>query len=73
VQQIVIVDVIEERLERAVHLGAALTINPAKDNLRAALEQFFGTVPRVVTGDPLVDCELYVDCAGHGPLLENAC
>ncbi|MES2258517.1 MAG: zinc-binding dehydrogenase [Pseudomonadota bacterium] len=72
VRQVVAVDVIEERLERAAQLGAALTINPAKADVRAELEKFFGTVPRVVSGEPLVDCELYVDCAGHGPLLQQA-
>jgi threonine dehydrogenase-like Zn-dependent dehydrogenase len=71
VQKIAIVDVIDERLERAAQLGAALTINPAKANVRAELEKFYGTVPRVVSGEALVDCDLYVDCAGHGPLLQE--
>lgn len=70
-KNIVAVDVVEERLERARQLGAAFTINPTKADVRVELEKFYGTVPRVVSGEPLVDCELYVDCAGHGPLLQQ--
>lgn len=70
-RKIVAVDVVEERLERARQLDAEFTINPAQADVRAELEKFYGTVPRVVSGEPLVDCELYVDCAGHGPLLQQ--
>jgi 2-desacetyl-2-hydroxyethyl bacteriochlorophyllide A dehydrogenase len=69
---IVAIDVVEERLERARQLGAEFVINPAKDDVRAALEQALGTVPSMLSGQPLVNAELYVDCAGHGPLLQQA-
>lgn len=71
-RKIVAIDVVEERLERARQLGAELTINPSKVDVRAELEAFYGTVPRFVSGEALVDCELYVDCAGFGPLLQQA-
>ena len=71
VDRIAVVDVVDERLERAAGLGATLTVNPSNKGVRAELEKFYGTVPRVVSGEPLVDCELYVDCAGHGPLLQD--
>ncbi|MES2025611.1 MAG: zinc-binding dehydrogenase [Pseudomonadota bacterium] len=70
-KKIVAIDVVDERLERARQLGAEFTINPTKADVRAELEKFYGTVPRIVSGEPLVDCELYVDCAGHGPLLQE--
>jgi threonine dehydrogenase-like Zn-dependent dehydrogenase len=72
VEQIAIIDVIDERLERAAQLGATKTINSSKANVREELEAYFGTVPRIVSGEPLVACELYVDCAGYGPLLQDA-
>lgn len=72
VKKIVAIDVVAERLARAAELGAAFTVNPAQTDVRSALEQFFGTVPRIVSGEALVDCDLYIDCAGHGPLLQEA-
>jgi 2-desacetyl-2-hydroxyethyl bacteriochlorophyllide A dehydrogenase len=70
--RVVAIDVVEERLARAQQLGADLVINPATTDVRATLEACFGTVPRVVSGEALVNCDLYVDCAGHGPLLQQA-
>jgi threonine dehydrogenase-like Zn-dependent dehydrogenase len=72
VERIAIVDVIDERLERAAQLGATLTINSSTAVVRDELQKYFGTVPRVVSGEPLVACELYLDCAGYGPLLQEA-
>ncbi|MCW8158409.1 alcohol dehydrogenase [Stutzerimonas stutzeri] len=70
--RVVAIDVVEERLERARQLGADLTINPAKEDVRATLEERLGTVKSMLTGLPLVDAGLYVDCAGHAPLLQQA-
>ncbi|MES2898964.1 MAG: zinc-binding dehydrogenase [Pseudomonadota bacterium] len=71
VKDIAVIDVIDERLQRAAQLGATLTVNSMKAAVRAELERHFGTVPRVVSGEALVDCDIYVDCAGHGPLLQE--
>ncbi|WP_220791103.1 zinc-dependent alcohol dehydrogenase [Aquipseudomonas ullengensis] len=72
VERIAVVDIIDERLERARQLGADQIINPAKEELEAALRATFGTVPSKITGQPLVNCSLYIDCAGQGALLQQA-
>lgn len=71
VQRIVAVDVIDSRLERAQQLGAEQVINPTRDDLPAALAEYFGKVRGSVTGQPLIDCSLYIDCAGHATLLQQ--
>lgn len=71
VQHIVAVDVIDSRLERARQLGAERGINPTQDDLPAALGEYFGKVRGSVTGQPLVDCSLYIDCAGQAALLKQ--
>ncbi|KSG99918.1 zinc-dependent alcohol dehydrogenase [Pseudomonas aeruginosa] len=71
VERIAVVDIVDERLERARQLGAEQTINPAREALETALQKSFGTVPGKLTGQPLVDCSLYIDCAGQGALLQQ--
>jgi len=71
VQRIVAVDVIDSRLERAQQLGAELVINPTRDDLPAALANYFGKVRGSVTVQPLIDCSLYIDCAGQASLLQQ--
>jgi len=72
VEHIAVVDIIDERLERARRLGALLTINPARDDLETLLKESFGTVSGKIAGHPLVDCSLYIDCAGQPTLLQQA-
>lgn len=72
VERITVIDIIDERLERALRLGAERTINPLREELEIALQTTFGTVPGKVTGQPLVDCSLYIDCAGQAALLQKA-
>ncbi|HDZ55226.1 MAG TPA: alcohol dehydrogenase [Pseudomonas xinjiangensis] len=71
VKEIVVVDVIEERLERALQLGASATVNTGRQALRDGLEASFGTVKSKVMRQPSVNASLYIDCAGHAPLLDE--
>ncbi len=71
VQDIVVVDVIEERLERARQLGASATVNTSHQALRESLESSLGTVKSKVMRQPSINASLYIDCAGHAPLLDE--
>lgn len=70
--KVAVVDVVPHRLERARQLGADIVVNPQEGELRAALLEQMGTVRSPFTGQRKVDCALHFDCAGHGPLLEQA-
>lgn len=72
VQDIVAVDVVQERLQRALDLGASAAINPARTGLRQALEPLFGSVRHPMTGQKNVACDLFLDAAGHAPLIAEA-
>jgi 2-desacetyl-2-hydroxyethyl bacteriochlorophyllide A dehydrogenase len=71
ISKIVAVDVTDERLERARLLGAEYLINPAREDLQSALASCLGTQTSKLTGLPLIDASVFIDCAGHGPLLEQ--
>lgn len=72
VRRIAVVDMSQTRLERACQLGAGLGINPAKADMRASLEAFFGVSKIELTGQTVVDCSVVFDCIGNGPLLKEA-
>ncbi|WP_041770265.1 zinc-binding dehydrogenase [Metapseudomonas resinovorans] len=72
VERIAVVDIIDERLERARQLGAERCINPTREDLATALQTTFGTVPGKLSAQPMVNCSLYIDCAGQGAMLQQA-
>ena len=71
VSKVVAVDLTDERLERARQLGADHVINPGRADLQSTLQEYLGMRTAKLTGLPVVDASLYIDCAGHGPLLEQ--
>jgi len=62
ITDVVAVDLADERLERALALGARATINPAKVNLREALGELHGT--EMCMHKPAVSTDAYIDAAG---------
>ncbi len=72
IERIAVVDIIDERLERARQLGACRVINPAREDLETALRDTFDSLPAKVSGQPVLDCSLYIDCAGQSSLLQQA-
>lgn len=71
VSNIVAVDVVAERLERARQLGARYTVNPAQTNLREELARMLGIVRHPMTGRKAVAADLFIDTAGVGALLAD--
>lgn len=67
VEDIAIFDPVEERLERARALGAALAVNVREESAAAALARYHGEGVRF--GAPFVGTDVFVDCAGSGPAL----
>lgn len=67
VRDIAIFDPVEERLERARALGAALAVNVRGESAPAALARFHGEGVRF--GAPFVETDVFVDCAGSGAAL----
>lgn len=61
-KDVAVVDVAPERLDRAKALGAALTIDPARDDVEAALADFHGTAQLMGRNVPASD--IYFDAAG---------
>ncbi|MDY0012593.1 MAG: zinc-binding dehydrogenase [Rhodocyclaceae bacterium] len=72
VKDIVAVDVVEERLQRALALGASAVVNPARSDLKEELGALFGVVRHPMTGQKSVGADLFLDAAGFGPLIADA-
>jgi threonine dehydrogenase-like Zn-dependent dehydrogenase len=66
--KILIVDVSEKRLKVAEQFGL-ITCNSATEDLKAKAIETFGSA-RGLAGE-VSDCELYVDCVGMQPILDN--
>lgn len=62
VTDVVALDIVPERLERAKALGARAVIDPSKEDVRARLAELHGVVPRRI-GEG-VGTDAYVDAAG---------
>ena len=68
VTDVVALDLAPERLERAKALGARVVVNPAKEDVRAALIAAHGTAR--VFGREAAGTDAYIDAAG-GPTIIN--
>ncbi|WP_380872943.1 threonine dehydrogenase [Sphingomonas sp. DBB INV C78] len=69
VTDVAVVDMTEQRLERARQLGATVTINPAAENVEAALGRAFGAGD--VFGWPVVHANLWFEVTGAAPALQS--
>jgi (R,R)-butanediol dehydrogenase/meso-butanediol dehydrogenase/diacetyl reductase len=67
--EVVALDLAPERLERAKALGASAVINPAKEDVRARLQQLHGSA-RVFSRDA-VGTDAYIDAAGAPNILSD--
>jgi 2-desacetyl-2-hydroxyethyl bacteriochlorophyllide A dehydrogenase len=69
VSQFAVVDLNDQRLERAKALGAPHVVNPAGKDLAAELTRILGRGQNAL-GHPAVDAEIYLDMAG-APSIPN--
>ncbi len=70
VRDIVVVDRQDHRLELARRMGAAATINPDQQDLRATLAALHGESTKY--GFSTVNTEVFIDAAGAGSLLQRS-
>lgn len=69
IDDIVIADLSDARLERARQLGARVTINPSREPLAARVGEAHGTGDRF--GMPFVGSDIIIDAAGSAKALEE--
>jgi len=69
VTDVVALDLAQERLERALALGARAVINPARENVKARLTELHG--PASVMGRAAVATDVYLDAAGAPNILRD--
>jgi (R,R)-butanediol dehydrogenase/meso-butanediol dehydrogenase/diacetyl reductase len=69
IKDVVALDLADERLERALALGARAVINPAKQDVRARLLELHGSA-RVFSRE-VVGTDAYIDAAGAPSLLND--
>jgi (R,R)-butanediol dehydrogenase/meso-butanediol dehydrogenase/diacetyl reductase len=69
VTDVVALDLVPERLERALALGARAVIDPGKEDVRTRLTELHGTVPRRI-GEG-VGTHVYIDAAGAPNILND--
>jgi 2-desacetyl-2-hydroxyethyl bacteriochlorophyllide A dehydrogenase len=69
VQDVVALDLSDERLERAMALGASAVINPSKEDVRARLAELHGAAK--VFSRSTVGTDAYIDAAGAPNILSD--
>lgn len=69
VTQVAVVDMTEQRLERARQLGATVTVNPAREDVGEALGRAFGTGD--VFGWPVVNADLWFEVTGAPAVVDS--
>jgi (R,R)-butanediol dehydrogenase / meso-butanediol dehydrogenase / diacetyl reductase len=70
VEDIVALDLADERLERARALGAKHTINPGKEDLRKRMGECHGETTNLI-GHPAVGTDAFIDAAGGPTVLAD--
>lgn len=71
VEELIAVDLADERLERARALGAKYTINPSREDLREKVMEYHGHGADML-GRPMVDTDAWLDAAGAPSIIPDA-
>ena len=71
VEEVIAVDLADERLERARALGAKYTINPPRENLREKVMEYHGKGADMM-GRPMADTDAFLDAAGAPQIIPDA-
>jgi (R,R)-butanediol dehydrogenase/meso-butanediol dehydrogenase/diacetyl reductase len=71
VEDLVAVDLADERLERARALGAKHLINPSRESLREKLAEYHGEATNMI-GMPCVGTDAFLDAAGAPQIIPEA-
>ena len=71
VEELIAVDLADERLERARALGAKYTINPSRENLREKVMEYHGKGADMM-GRPMADTDAFLDAAGAPSIIPDA-
>ncbi|MCB2061971.1 MAG: zinc-binding dehydrogenase [Novosphingobium sp.] len=71
VEEVIAVDLADERLERARALGAKYTINPSRENLREKVMEYHGKGADMM-GRPMADTDAFLDAAGAPQIIPDA-
>ena len=71
VEEVIAVDLADERLERARALGAKYTINPSRENLREKVMEYHGKGADMM-GRPMADTDAFLDAAGAPSIIPDA-
>ncbi len=70
IDDLVVLDLADERLERARALGARAAINPAKQDVRAEIAGLHGETRNLV-GHPAVQTDAFIDAAGAPSIISD--
>jgi len=71
VEELIAVDLADERLDRARALGAKYTINPSREDLREKVMEYHGQGADMM-GRPMADTDAYLDAAGAPMIIPDA-
>ena len=71
VEEVIAVDLADERLERARALGAKYTINPSRDDVREKVMEYHGKGADMM-GRPMADTDAFLDAAGAPSIIPDA-
>ncbi|WP_043454087.1 zinc-dependent alcohol dehydrogenase [Streptomyces fulvoviolaceus] len=71
VEHVVVVDIIPERLETALAVGADAVINSAKENVTERLTELHGQAANAL-GQPRAGTDIYIDAAGAPAVFQAA-
>lgn len=69
---VVVVDVVPNRLEKALKVGADAVINSAEEDVIARLRELHGEVPDPIGGEAKPATDVYLDAAGVPAVIETA-